>query len=72
MKKLTEIKKGHECIVTEIITKDDSILRKLMSMGILPGVKLRVILTFPAYVFEAGYTRVAVDKTIASAIIVDV
>ncbi|MFT9497646.1 MULTISPECIES: FeoA family protein [Thermotaleaceae] len=68
---LTELKQGQKGFVAELNTNDENILRKLMSMGILPGMPLKVIQTFPSYVFQVGYTQVAVDKTIASAILVN-
>ena len=68
--KLTELKRGQSCTVAELNTGDESILRKLMSMGILPGMTLKVLLTYPSYVIQIGYTQVAVDKTVASAIMV--
>lgn len=54
--------------MAELDTDDEKILKKLMSMGILPGIQLEVVQTFPAYVFQAGYTQIAVDKSIASAV----
>lgn len=68
---ITNLKKGEEGIIKEINTEDKSTLRKLMAMGILPGMKLKMIQTFPSYVFQVGYTQVAVDKDIASVIIID-
>ena len=72
MKYLTEMKKNQEGIVAELTTDNQNILRKLMSMGILPGMSLRVIQTFPSYVFQVGYTQVAVDKEIASVILINI
>lgn len=69
---LTELQYGQKGIVAELSTEDENILKKLMSMGILPGMPLKVIQTFPSYVFQVGYTQVAVDKTIALAIIVNI
>lgn len=71
-KSLIVLKQGQKGIVAELDTNDESILKKLMSMGILPGMPLKVIQTFPSYVFQVGYTQIAVDKTIASAILVNV
>jgi len=68
---ITALKSGEEGIISELNTNDKSILRKLMAMGILPGMKLRMIQTFPSFVFQVGYTQVAVDKEIASVIIVE-
>jgi Fe2+ transport system protein FeoA len=68
MTNLIKLKNGQKGIVAELDTDDEKILKKLMSMGILPGIQLKVVQTFPAYVFQAGYTQIAVDKSIASAI----
>ncbi|MFT9496963.1 FeoA family protein [Anaerosolibacter sp.] len=67
---LSEMKRNQQGTVAELNTDNSNILRKLMSMGILPGMPLRVIQTFPSYVFEVGYTQVAVDKEIASVVLV--
>jgi Fe2+ transport system protein FeoA len=68
MTNLIKLKNGQKGIVAELDTDDEKILKKLMSMGILPGIQLKVVQTFPAYVFQAGYTQIAVDTSIASAI----
>lgn len=65
---LCDMKKNEAGTVAELDTANKNILRKLMSMGILPGMPLRMIQTFPSYVFDVGYTQVAVDKEIASAV----
>lgn len=72
MIRLTELKKGQEGIVGELDTNNQGILKKLMSMGVLPGIPLKVIQTFPSYVFQAGYTQIAVDRNIASVILVNI
>jgi Fe2+ transport system protein FeoA len=45
-------------------------LQKLMAMGVLPGVPLRLLHCFPSYVFETGYSQFAVDEKIANDIYV--
>lgn len=69
---LTELKKGQNGIVAGLDTMDENIMKKLMSMGILPGMPLKVVQTFPSYVFQVGYTQVAVDREIASVILVNI
>jgi Fe2+ transport system protein FeoA len=69
---LTKMKKNQKGIISELNTEDKNILRKLMSMGILPGMTLRVIQAFPSYVFQVGYTQVALDNEIASVIKVNI
>jgi DtxR family Mn-dependent transcriptional regulator len=45
-------------------------LQKLMAMGILPGVPIKLLRRSPSYVFEAGFSQFAVDKDIAADIFV--
>ena len=45
-------------------------LQKLMAMGILPGVSIRLLRRSPSYVFEAGFSQFAVDRDIAADIFV--
>ena len=70
--KLSMLKRGEKGMVIELDTGNDSILRKLMSMGIMPGAEVEVIQAYPCYVIQAGYTQVSIDNEIASAIIIDV
>ncbi|MBC2723933.1 FeoA family protein [Desulfosporosinus sp.] len=70
--KLSDMNNQQEGIVSELVTNNGSILRKLMSMGILPGTRIKLIQKSPSYVFQVGYTQVAVDREIASVIFVNV
>ena len=45
-------------------------LQKIMAMGVLPGVPIRVLRRSPSFVFEAGYSQFAVDEDIAGDIFV--
>lgn len=71
LKPATRLKRGQEGTIAMLGTDDGSMLKKLMSMGVLPGVHFKMLQSYPAYVFQAGYTRLAVDKEIASVIIVN-
>ncbi|MCR2044666.1 FeoA family protein [Anaerosalibacter massiliensis] len=70
MKTLANIEKGFEGSIVEIKTNRDDIIRKMMAMGVFPGSSVKVIQTFPSYVFQVGYTQIAVDKEIADTILV--
>ena len=72
MLNLSELEPQQEGIIADLNTSDKNILKKLMSMGILPGMPLKVVQTFPSYVFKVGYTQLAVDINIAKAILVSV
>ncbi len=41
---------------------------KLAGLGILPGVRLRLVQRFPAYVLRLGRTELALDRELASRI----
>lgn len=71
MKTVNYLAKDEEAVVVEIISEDDSVLRKLMAMGVLPGIKLKLLQRFPSFLFQVGYTKVAVDKEIAAMILVN-
>lgn len=67
---LAEMEGGVSVAVAYLVTRDDRKLQKLMSMGILPGVRIDVIQTFPSHVFRIGHSVVAVDREMAKDIFV--
>jgi len=69
---MTELKPGATGRIAYIQLKDGQRLQKLMAMGVLPGVKVRVVRDYPAVVFEAGYSQFAIDEDIAADIYVRV
>ena len=48
--------------------RDHEELQKLMAMGVLPGMPIVLIQSYPSYVFEIDQTRYAVDREIAKCI----
>ena len=56
--------------VAYLATMDDRQVQKLVAMGILPGVQIKVIRNFPSYVFQVGYSQFAVDRPLAEVIYV--
>lgn len=68
VKSLSLLKKGQRGKIVHINTKDRSMLRKLMAMGILPGLTITLIQKFPSYVFQIGASQFAIDKKMAEQI----
>lgn len=68
--KLIEAKIDEKYIVESIYKDDPSILRKVCSLGILPGVEVIVRRKSPTIVFEVYHSRFAVDKLIGDKIYV--
>lgn len=66
-----QMKSGDKGIISALDTSNVQRVRKLMALGILPGMALSVIQKFPTWVFQVGNTQVALDNDCASCIIVD-
>lgn len=45
---------------------------RLAALGVTPGAAVRVVQTFPGIVFECDQTELAVERAVASAILVEV
>jgi DtxR family Mn-dependent transcriptional regulator len=63
---LKKLKRGQSGKIAYLHMDDPQRLRKLMAMGVLPGVAIHVKETYPAFVFEAGYSQFAIDEEIAA------
>ncbi len=67
---LSKLTNGQQGKIVYILTKNHKNLQKLLAMGILPSTSIKVIQTYPSYVFQVGQTQIAVDKGIADDIFV--
>ncbi len=67
---LAALRPGEKAVVAAL-PADARHLARLLAFGILPGVALEVLQTFPVYVLATGHTRLAIDREIAGKIMVD-
>ncbi|AIG97061.1 metal-dependent transcriptional regulator [Archaeoglobus fulgidus] len=67
--RLSELSPGDEAEVKYTVA-DDRETRMLISAGIIPGVGLKVIRVYPAFVIQIENTQFALDKKLADAIYV--
>ncbi|GAV23323.1 FeoA family protein [Carboxydothermus pertinax] len=67
---LINMKTGEKGIVAYFNTNDEAIIKKLMAMGVIPGLPIALEQRFPTYVIKIGRTRAAVDREIAQTIYV--
>lgn len=67
---LTELRSGDKARISYIVTKYHQRLDKLSSMGLLPGVQIRLHQRQPTYVIQMGETQIALDNAIAHSIYV--
>src|SRR5271169_1144968 len=67
---LTEFKSKEEVEIAFIQTEDSKKMQKLMAMGVLPGNRMRLLQTFPSYIFRIGFSEFAIDAAMAREIFV--
>lgn len=61
---LSDFKAGMKGKVAYITSQKHSLLDKLTSLGIFPGVEVKVHQTFPSFVLQVGQSQIALDKEI--------
>lgn len=66
----SKLKLEQEISVVRLLSVEDEKLRKLTAFGILPGVKIKILQTYPIYVLQVGHTQLALDYEIAKNIMV--
>lgn len=65
--RLTALSPGEDGEV-KYLTGDESTVKKLISLGILPGRRIRVLRVYPAYLIQMGNSQIALDENIANGI----
>lgn len=69
---LSELKLNQKGKIAYFEIQDNEKLQKLMSMGVLPGMPVTLVQSYPSFVFDLDQTRYAVDKEMADYIFVRV
>ncbi|MEI6425235.1 MAG: FeoA domain-containing protein, partial [Lentisphaerota bacterium] len=67
---LSEFSPGQCGKIAYIHTRDDSKLQKMMAIGVIPGMQIKLLQSFPSFLFELGNSQFAVDESIAKEIFV--
>jgi ferrous iron transport protein A len=71
MNALSTVKIGQTQTVVALNTEENTVLRKLMALGIMPGSNLILEQRFPSYIIKVRHTRTALDREIAASIFVE-
>ena len=66
--RLSSLRPGDTAMVTCLEEPWTAASAKLAGLGILPGVRLRLVQRFPVYTFRLGRTELAVDRDLADRI----
>ncbi len=56
--------------IAYLATNDKGRLHKLMAMGLLPGLRIKMIQKYPSFVFQLGQSQFAIDQQMAEGIYV--
>lgn len=67
---LSSLKKGQNGKIAYFNMREEEKMQKMMAMGVLPGIPVNLVQTYPSFVFDLNHTRYAVDKEIADSIFV--
>jgi len=67
---LSRLKSGEAGKIVYVLTREHPQLHKLMSLGVVPGVRILTHQTFPSFVIQIAETQVALEKDIADEIFV--
>jgi ferrous iron transport protein A len=67
---LAAMRVGGETEIIAVRPRDQRTLQRLVTMGLVPGVRIRLLRRFPCYLIELGHAQIALDRELASAIIV--
>ncbi|MDR1702072.1 MAG: ferrous iron transport protein A [Sporomusaceae bacterium] len=70
MKSLLSLRPGEAGRIIKLMPGRSDDWRKLLALGLFPGVVVEVEQVFPAYVLRVGFTELALDKETAGRIIV--
>ncbi len=65
---LSALAVGEAGFISELRLPDDDTSRKLMALGLLPGVRVKVVQRQPMTVVQVVFSQIALDRTLASAI----
>ncbi|HIK34049.1 MAG TPA: ferrous iron transport protein A [Oscillatoriales cyanobacterium M59_W2019_021] len=70
MNVLSTIEIGQPKTIVGYHTQDATLLRKLVTLGMMPGIEIILEQRFPSYIIKLGHTRTSIDRETAESIFV--
>ncbi len=67
---LTALKPWQMAEIVKLCPPDDMTQRRLMALGLLPGVQLTLLRNFPCHLLQIGHAQIALDRKLAETITV--
>ena len=68
---LSELKPGERGVVARVASHDGHRVDRLVALGVTPGASITVLQMFPGVVFLCDQTELAIERAVASAILID-
>lgn len=62
---VTELAEGDAGVVSCLTDPDHPRATRLAALGVLPGVPIRLVQTYPAFVVRIGFAELALDRQLA-------
>ena len=67
---LSSLESGQSGKIAYIHTRDNAKMQKMMAIGVVPGMKIKMLQNFPSFLFKLGNSQFAVDEPMAKDIFV--
>jgi len=70
-RRLASLDVGEGGVVLRVLRDNPARAERLKALGVTPGARIRLLQRFPGFVFECDQTELAVEPSVARAILVE-
>ena len=70
-RRLTSLEVGERGVVLRVLRDNPERAERLKALGVTPGARVRLLQRFPGFVFECDQTELAVEPSVARAVLVE-
>ena len=70
-RRLASLGVGERGVVVRVLYDNPARAERLKALGVTPGARVRLLQRFPGFVFECDQTELAVEPSVARAILIE-
>jgi Fe2+ transport system protein FeoA len=70
-RRLASLEVGERGVVVRVLRDNPERAERLKALGVTPGARVRLLQRFPGFVFECDQTELAIEPSVARAILVE-
>lgn len=70
-RRLASLGVGEHGVVVRVLRDNPARAERLKALGVTPGARVRLLQRFPGFVFECDQTELAVEPSVARAILIE-